>query len=144
MFYKIDKGFEIMREIKFRAWDEEECKMYNPKDVIVCFDYVCHDVYVKKDNYKELFDYKLMQYTGFNNIDNIEIYEEDIVKRPDGRIGVVKYGRYSTSNVNGIGNIGFYIDWNGDSLTRIDLGYWLEKIDVLGNIYENKDLLEEI
>lgn len=132
-----------MREIKFRAYDKEECKMYNSKDLIICFDYVCSEAYVKKDNYKELYNYELMECTGFSNLENIEIYEGDIVKRQNGEVGVIKYGRYDTNNKKGICNIGFYIDWKGDSFKRIDLGFWINQIDVIGNIYENSELLGE-
>ena len=89
----------------------------------------------------EPIDADIMQYTGLKDYDNNEIYEGDIVKTSTGVIGIVRFGRYSATNINGISNIGFYIEWKLDICMRIDLGYWLERISVIGNIYENPELL---
>lgn len=46
-------------------------------------------------------------------------------------------------------DLGFYVDWdnaNKKSRFRKDLGYWismLEEINVVGNIFDNPELLEE-
>ena len=127
---------------KFRVWDEETSRMYSGNNAIVTFNGVLEEVYVRNINtINELIDYKLMKSTRFADKEVNEIYEGDIVKTSAGAIGIIKFGRYSTMDINGDNNIGFYIEWKLDISMRVDLGYWLERISVIGNIYENPELL---
>ncbi len=153
-----------MREIKFRAWNKENEKMiYSNEtyprsiykfefDIVSNFNFKLTKMVdrfnVKSDDGEDYYiecyepiDADIMQYTGLKDYDNNEIYEGDIVKTSTGVIGIVRFGRYSATNINGISNIGFYIEWKLDICMRIDLGYWLERISVIGNIYENPELL---
>lgn len=85
------------------------------------------------------FDFRsgiIMQYVGCEDINNRDIYEEDIVKTKSGSLGIIKYGQYSSENRDGKEHVGFYIDWIDNTLLRVDLGYWLDKIEVIGNVYE--------
>ena len=119
-----------MREIKFRAWNETEKHMYNWGNLL-------------NQNLKNIFTitkqcgYVLMQYTGLKDKNGKEIYEGDIVKaifadeeEPEMK-GTVIYVE--------AGACYMVIANNGDEW---DLGY-LDKIEVLGNIYDNLELLEE-
>lgn len=58
----------------------------------------------------------------------------------------VKFGEYqscfdSASTIH----VGFYVDWNENHDFRKDLGYWIKMVDaeVVGNIFDNPELLEE-
>lgn len=95
--------------------------------------------------------YKLIsieQSTGLRDKNGKLIYEGDIVRNITGTYtftGVIKFGKYTVSNSI---NQGFYVEWQKkyEDLFRNDLLYWLEKEEglmIIGNIYENGDLLNE-
>lgn len=127
-----------MREIKFRAWDKEENKMYE------CVSVPCD----KKDKWPILVytsdhiingidhkNYELMQYTGSKDKNDKEIYEGDILLYTHEAVGQIKrqvvfqYGSYGIEGrVEG---------------THVIFANILEaEREVIGNIYENKDLLK--
>lgn len=110
-----------MREIKFKAWHKNvKCMTYNVKIDLFDKDYL-----------------ELMQYTGIKDKNGKEIYEGDIIKHHTGAINKVWYknGAFVLSYKNS--NINLLYD-----LLIIDgiLPYW----KVIGNIYENEDLLHNI
>lgn len=79
------------------------------------------------------------QYTGLKDKDGTEIYEGDIVLE-DGNKIVVKYGEQEHEE-----NYGDKIHYLGFNLT-LAYGYpnaHQREIEVIGNIYENPELLEE-
>lgn len=108
-----------MREIRFRAW-HKDCKVMEYDPLIKngkYFEIIGNDIWGTSD------DYILMQYTGIKDANGKEIYEGDIVV--EGYKG--KYGTYE-------------IKWN-------KIGFNLGSEDgrdyeVIGNIYENSNLLE--
>lgn len=69
------------------------------------------------------------------SLDEKQIWEDDIVT--NGRyVGIVEYGPYETTH------LGFYIQWmNADEELRKDFLYWFPKIKVIGNIYDNQEML---
>lgn len=115
-----------MRDIKFRAWDRSENKI-KP----VCFDVGFDDD--EEDNtvpgwrafeWPEI--YELMQYTGLKDRNGKKIYEGDIIK----------------SDVKGIREV----YWSDDDCGLVCDGtsvYRMSGGEVIGNIYENPELLEE-
>lgn len=130
-----------MREIKFRAWDKDEELMHNQSDCIVIFDDIGEDVYVKDgSSVKALYSYRLMQYTGLKDKNGKEIYEGDIIN------AIVK-AKYSKKMIIG------YVKWDRgqfDIYQGFDTCDWLDSlyncvgfydVEVIGNIYENEDLL---
>ena len=126
-----------MREIKFRAWHKEK-KIIGK---VLGIDILHKEIFFSNGDVDcyEFSDFKyieLMQYTGLKDKNNKEIYEGDIVKlRANHGIGVVKY----------------YDEWGAfvieyikpRPLAVLGMNYYKEDIEVLGNIYENLELLGE-
>ena len=130
------------REIKFRAWDKKEEKMFEvwelkgiwsdpePRDAMVV---LWNDTGDEESNTKEIFlmDTILMQYTGVKDKNGKEIWEGDIVEFNYGSLGSFQ-----------------------EQIQFIDGGFWIKRKDgssfmpsedvreVIGNIYENPELLK--
>ena len=124
----------MSREIKFRAWVKKEKEMTKVL-ALETKDYATLNV-LYNDNSKctlGMFAVEIMQYTGLKDKNGKEIYEGDIVILNDAEEEnrcVVKY------------KYGSYILVDGD--LREDLSNVEDKfLEVVGNIYENKNLLEE-
>lgn len=86
--------------------------------------------------------------TGLKDKNGKLIWENDIVKYHFGdAYAPIRYGEYqSCFDSTSTGHIGFYVDWTGTKKEnmRKDLGYWIKMIeaDVVGNIFDNTELLE--
>ena len=110
-----------MREINFRFWDTQFKVMVNWEDIkenwlMECFEtQLCHVA---------------MQYTGLKDKNGKEIYEGDIIKSQEFYPSVVKYdddyAQFEAGGVNFLDASNHTLEW-----------------EVIGNIYENPDLLEE-
>ena len=132
-----------MREIKFRVLidyriyyqDKYEAYGDNLSSIDICKETITiTSFYNYEDVYRfEYEEVKLMQYTGVKDKNGKEIYEGDIVILNDAEEEnkcIVKY------------KYGSYILVDGD--LREDLSNVEDKfLEVVGNIYKNKDLLEE-
>jgi uncharacterized phage protein (TIGR01671 family) len=120
-----------MRTIKFRAWDKERKEMIQPHDG----DFI---KWHAPSNWKDC--YELMQYTGLKDKNGKEIYEGDIVsaRLASNTAGFTGYVHYLNAQywVNYIGYESYY-----QSLIYLH-GAEYEPIEVIGNIYENPELIE--
>ena len=128
-----------MREIKFRAWLKEDKKMVN----VETMDFTDKSIqYLKKSEINNAYilrresfvDVELMQYTGLKDKNGKEIYEGDIVL-VSARYKIViefKEGALIASLISEENH--FYI---------FNPGFDSNDFEVIGNFYENKNLLEE-
>lgn len=101
---------------------------YNEPETFICF----------KDTATEYLE--LMQCTGLKDKNGKLIFEGDLLKANRTyftSIGEIKFGLDRNEH------LGFFIDWHDKSeCIRQDLQYWLPWVEVIGNIYENPELLE--
>ena len=124
-----------MREIKFRAWVKElneirEVEYINFwKKMIAYPNKFCTEYYLSAD-FDEI---KLMQYTGLKDKNNKEIYEGDIVTLHNSRYKVIfnmEQARFVLRDDKFEMEIPFTNNNN-------------ERMEIIGNIYENPELMED-
>ena len=138
-----------MREIKFRIFDGVEMN-YN----VIGFDYNCggikrdivttfHEKY-GTEFYQISDNFPLMQYTGLKDKNGKEIYEGDIFKDCEGKIKLVIWEDNGFKSKYTFKRRYQGEEWFENSIT--DLGDTQSRrwgVEVIGNIYENEDLLEK-
>jgi uncharacterized phage protein (TIGR01671 family) len=118
-----------MREIKFRAWDERRKDMYYINDFYWFEEEGVHD----SNGEGHYANYILMQYTGLKDRNGKDIYEGDIIRDNDGFLWVVYF------------EDGIYCAKGGEFETiEYLIEFCPEWCEVIGNIYKNPELLEEI
>lgn len=125
-----------MRQIKFRAWDEINNLMHYddvPEDKIKTHDLVWSI---------GMMCGSLMQYTGLKDKNGKEIYEGDIVQLPDDweEYGWMACEKREVFFLDG----GFRLKPKPIKPRPHGRGHWIEEghyLEVIGNIYQNPDLL---
>jgi uncharacterized phage protein (TIGR01671 family) len=137
-----------VRPIKFRAWDKKDKEMLCGVDLQYStqgeLEGIRHDDLAGDgepesnpnwEGYGDIEDFELMQFTGLLDKNGKEIYEGDIIKNDIDRLWVIEWDKelcmfcqilYSTT---------------GKILERMDLRFNAK--EVIGNIYENPELLKE-
>lgn len=138
-----------MEDTKFRIWevDSEQLVKVDYSDNLALVydgkywmleDHTC--IFWDDDRPEYTYDIKLMKYAGIKDVNDSEIYEEDIVKYGED-VYTIKYGRFIDMDVpTPITQIGFYLL---DNKYQETFPLYAVEYKILGNIYENKDLLED-
>lgn len=85
----------------------------------------------------------ICQYTGLTDKNGKKIFEGDIVRYGE-VCGEVKFGLHESNWQIGKYNQGFFVTFPKEYLLRNELGYWRNKIVVVGNVFDNPELLEEV
>lgn len=146
----------MSREIKFRIWDKKSKKMRSVESIgfgmigISTKGYpvvnalgknciVNEDILIHRENG----EYELMQYIEIEDKNDVEVYEDDIIKFD-------YYGKEISSVIEySMGVYGFFID--GGSSEADYYYYWTiadlianvgKDFEVIGNIYEDSEMLE--
>lgn len=133
----------MKREIKFRAWDKRNKKMLkvagveliSGREIVSVGTLLPDEVVYGKVNGSNL---SLMQYTGIHDKNGREIYEGDIVHAYDQEPDRDEPD-YRGSEATGI------VEFNG-SMFMLDDDIVLDYppiLEVIGNIFENTEMLEE-
>ncbi|MFR0563752.1 YopX family protein [Lacticaseibacillus paracasei] len=132
----------MKREIKFRVWDHNTDTMMIPDNFEFCDGEICwidagREAGPKSGNDGDPGQFEIMQYVGLNDKNGREIYEGDVVRTgkdnigdPEPMIGQV------------IMREGSWIIENEKKQEAIDLFSEITSREVIGNIFEDKQLLE--
>jgi uncharacterized phage protein (TIGR01671 family) len=106
-----------MREIKFRAWDEDEMIYFRLENL-------SSGLVGDKDNH--ISSMELMQYTGLKDKNGKEVYEGDIIR-----------------DCNGL-DCTWVVQWIDSEACYGGLDWCGNPNEVIGNIYENPELMEGV
>ena len=125
-----------MRDIKFRSWNKVSKTMYGNSI------YNCKDSFDMQLKHPQI--YEVMQYIGLEDKNGRKIYEGDIIRYSDIEISNTDCG----IEYNDIINIGEVLYDNESAYYYVTNTYSVEMdevwedAEVIGNIYENPELLE--
>ena len=135
----------MTREIKFRAWDKNKKYMLphscyyqilvgEGSIVSIAYKPQTNGTWKPEEPYHftnpQTDDIEIMQFTSLKDKNGKEIYEGDIVKNPDGILNKIDFA---------FGSFILAVGKNkGVQIGKFDTEEWFE---VIGNIYENPELL---
>jgi len=112
------------REIKFREYNSHWNKMYEPFTLINA---ITAGGISDRYNKHSIF----MQYTGLKDINGVEIYEGDILTDGKNNTSSVEWRNFLAS---------YMLDFNYANTELYEV--LLNKVKIIGNIYENPELLD--
>jgi uncharacterized phage protein (TIGR01671 family) len=123
----------VMRKIKFRAWDKGKKRFHYFNGIFNEMPYKEMSTFPQYESFKKpLALGDLQQFAGLHDKNDKEIYEGDFVTNDPDRMdrGIVEYGS------------GMFV-WYDGIQEEIPLSYHIDDLEVIGNIYENPELLEK-
>jgi uncharacterized phage protein (TIGR01671 family) len=130
-----------MREIKFRAWDKIEERLWYTGFSISCTGGIARGNAISVDDINDRLE--VMEFTGLKDKNGKEIYEGDIVNA----IAEEEFSDHTTIG-DIISNENYdFGEWQVRQNKQYSHGLGLswgawESIEVIGNIYENPELLK--
>ena len=133
----IDSGKWVEGYLFDNGFDGEEKKYFVGDLIIEKYNgTACDEWDIAGIDFCEIDPESLFQYTGLTDKNGNKIWENDIIQY--GTVAaVVKFGEY------GNGNLGFYVDFSEETNYRKDFSYWAKKVVVIGNAFDNQELLQE-
>src|SRR3990170_2684940 len=131
-----------MRPIGFRAWDKDNKmkkympqtnhpQMFEPDGISFSRGEVFFDIYQFKFD-----EIKLMQFTGLLDKNGKKIFEADCAKNQFGEVGQIVF-------TNGAFWLKYIKPYDWDPMCPAELLDKGNQFEVIGNIYENPELLKE-
>ncbi len=122
----------MSRDIKFKVWNKRLARMFRVYTLNFDVDLIQCESESKAGHTFGFIDCCLMQYTGLKDKNGKEIYEGDIYQQGDQNI------RYKV-----IFNDCQFVGSQIGNKSLAGLTYFSDCIEVIGNIYENSDLLDQ-
>lgn len=128
-----------MREHKYRAWDEEINRMVFP--YLIDFNIGWAYYFDDKNETQRVKVSNLLQFTGLRDTKEIDVYEGDLMRHGVYGIGEVmlENGCYIIKFIPGTGELP-----PRENPHSIYLCYVASKERVIGNRYENPELIKEL
>ena len=83
----------------------------------------------------------ICQFTGLCDKNSNKIWENDIVLVTENVYSTVKFGLYHEASKSERTHQGFYLESMDNYYYREELGYWAKESVVVGNIFDNPELL---
>jgi len=123
-----------MRKIKFRAWDKKDRMMISWETMD------CDGRWARLQDVFNDINFEFLQFTGLKDKNGKEIYEGDIISCRDGKAEIIYIDSFAK----------FVMDFNlsgSNALIDLEEGNYqdadtcMRSIEVLGNRYENPELL---
>lgn len=146
----------MTREIKFRAWNKANKVMHLDLDPTSSPQYTSLNLYLDRIQTACV----VMQYTGLKDKNGVEIFEGDIVSFPDTETESVDVGvgmiPVAQTELNSWGVVeekdycwGLNVEMETEviekgfnSFYEIDQNFGFDDFEIIGNIYENPELLK--